>query len=59
MTKTLLARIAKVLPFLAPKELCLAEKKRKMQRSLQDKGMSRAAAMRAVSEHFKVAKHDE
>lgn len=58
--KTILARVSTVLPFLKPKELRIAEQKRKMQRTLQDQGMPRKAAMRAVSEHFsKVETPDE
>lgn len=60
MTKTILARVAAVLPFLKPQELRIAERKRKMQREFQDQGLSRTAAMRAVSEHFrKVADQHE
>lgn len=50
--KTILARVSAALPFLKPKELRIAEQKRKMQRELQDQGLSRTAAMRAVSEYF-------
>ena len=50
--KTILARISAVLPFIKPKELRIAEQKREMQRALQDQGLTRKAAMRAVSEHF-------
>lgn len=58
--KTIRARISAVLPFLKPQELRIAEQKRKMQRELQDSGMSRVAANRAVFEHFsKVANPHE
>ena len=58
--KLIASEIVKKIPFLKPRDLRIAEEKRKMQRELQDQGHSRAAAMRAVSEHFsKIEPHHE